>query len=140
MKIHLFDDHMGMVESRFHPNYKTVVTICGKIKEGTLSVGSQNFDIKEGEAIVPISAFGEAKELSVSVTAREGKKLRHWSCDKIYRDNTGAYAPKSIDARSALIAARREIEELRREVLSIKGNLKSHTDKAKQKFMGGHDL
>jgi hypothetical protein len=140
MKIHLFDDHTGMVEARFHPNYKTVVAICGRVKEGTLSVGSQNFDIRDGEAIVPIGAFSEAKELAVSVTAKDSGKLRHWPCDKIYRDNTGAYAPKTIDARVALIESRREIDELRREMYAIERRLKAHTDKAKQKFMGGHDL
>lgn len=140
MKIHLFDDHTGMVEARFHPNYKTVVTICGRIKSGTLSVGAQNFDIKDGEAIVPITAFGEAKELAVSVTARDNGKLRHWPCDKICRDSTGAYAPKSIDGRMALIEAKREIDELRREMYAFERRFKAHTDKAKQKFMGGHDL
>jgi hypothetical protein len=140
MKIHLFDNHTGMIEARFHPNYKTVVTICGRVKEGTLSVGAQNFDIKEGEAIVPITAFGEAKELAVSVTAKDGGKLRHWTCGKIYRDSAGAYAPKAIDGRAALIEARHEIDEMRREMYAIERRLKAHTDKAKQKFMGGHDL
>lgn len=140
MKIHLFDDHTGMVEARFHPNYKTIVGICGRIKEGTLSIGAQNFDIREGEAIVPLSAFGDAKELTVSVTAKDGGKLRHWPCDKIYRDSTGAYAPKSIDGRTALVKARHEIDELRREMYAIERRLKAHTDKAKQKFLGGHDL
>lgn len=140
MKIYIFDDFTGMIEERFHPNYKTIVAVIGKVREGTLSIGSQNFDVTEGEAIVPVSAFGEAKTLKISVTAKIDGKTRHCPCGEIMRDNTGAYKPESIDGRAALIEARRKIDELHRELHALERKFKAHSDKSKQKFMGGHDL
>lgn len=136
MKIHVFSNYTGMVAKSFSPDYKTRVEIVGGIKTGTLSVGSKNYEIKGGEALVPLSDL-TGKEYSVSITAKDGGKVKHWNCGKIARTPSGMYTPGDIDARGALIEAYTAIDELRNEVKTATAVVKKLQDKSARKFLGG---
>ena len=137
MTIHVFSDHTGMVERRIVPEYKTRVEIVGGVKTGTLSLGDQNFEIKGGEALVPMSAF-KKDAISVSITAKDGKKVRHWICGTLKREPSGAYEPDMVDARGALILAMRAIDELRGVVAAQAADIKKlQEQRASRKLIGG---
>lgn len=136
MKIHLFSDHTGMVDAQFTPDYKTQVVIEGKVKAGVLAIGSQSFEIRGGAASVPNTAF-RAESLAISVTAKEAGKTRHWLCGKLRRQPSGAYAPETMDARGALIEARRLIEDLQAKVNAQGDAIKKLQERASKKFLGG---
>jgi hypothetical protein len=140
MKIHLFSDHTGMVEARVRPEYKTEITIIGNVSQGTLSLGSKNFDIKGGAVRVPVDAFG-SDTINVVVTAKEGGKLRHWICGKLIRDKAdGSYAPVAIDGHAALLSARRIIDELQVQVTAQAAEIKKLKERASKKFLGGSEI
>lgn len=136
MKIYIFSDYRGMIDKTFSPDYKTEVEIIGSVKAGTLSVGSKNYEIKNGVATIPLSDFN-GREYSVSITAKEGGKVKHWGCGKISRTPSGRYTPDEIDARGALIAAYTAIDELRNELKTATATLKKLQDKSARKFLGG---
>ena len=137
MKIYLFSDHTGMVAERVVPDYKTVVEIDGSVKAGTLSLGSHSFEIKAGRASVPIAAFGGADSMSVTVTAREGGKTRHWLCGKLRREPSGAYSPEAIDGHEALIRAKRAMEQLQKQLDAQNAAIKKLQERQSTKFLGG---
>lgn len=137
MKIHLFSDYTGLIAEGFPLEYKTRVEIVGGVKTGTLSLGSQNFEIKGGEAVLPISAFADKPEINVVVTAKEGGKLRHWLCGKVYRRAANEYAPAEIDGRGALISALGKLDELKTVVNEQAAEIKKLKDRASKKFLGG---
>ena len=134
MKIHVFSNYTGMIEASFNPDYKTTVEICGDVKSGTLSIGSQNFKIDKGCAVVPLSAF-KGEHISVSISAKVGGKVRHWPCGELKRELSGDYAPEPLDARGALILALRAVDELRAVVGSQADEIKKLSARAAKKLM-----
>lgn len=136
MIIHVFSNYTGMIAKSFTPDYKTKVEIIGGVKTGTLSVGSKNYEIKSGEALIPLSDL-TGQEYSVSITAKEGGRVKHWNCGKLTRTPSGAYTPGDIDARAALIEARTDIDGLRAELKNATAEIKKFKDKFARKFLGG---
>ena len=136
MKIHIFSNFTGMVDKTVVPDFKTAVEIVGSVKTGTLSVGSQNFEIKGGAALVPLSAF-KGELLSVVITAKEGGKLRHWVCGKLKREPSGAYSPEVMDARGALIEARTQCDVIQAQVTSLAAEVKKLKERSSRKLIGG---
>lgn len=136
MKIHIFSNFTGMVDKTVVPDFKTAVEIVGSVKTGTLSVGSQNFEIKGGAALVPLSAF-KGEQLSVVITAKEGGKLRHWVCGKLKREPSGAYSPEVMDARGALIEARTQCDVIQAQVTSLAAEVKKLKERSSRKLLGG---
>lgn len=134
MKIYVFSNYTGLVERTFTPDYKTEVEIIGSIKTGTLSIGSKNYEIKGGKAYIPHSDL-IGHEHGVSITAKEGGRVKHWICGKITRTLSGAYSPGDIDARGALIAAYTAIDELRAVVGSQAAEIKKLSARATKKLM-----
>lgn len=136
MKIHIFSDFTGMVDQTVVPDFKTTVEIVGSVKTGTLSVGSQNFEIKVGKATVPPSAF-KGEKLSLVVTAKVGGKLRHWVCGSLKREPSGTYAPETVNARDALIQALTKSDELQAQLTSLAAEVKKLKERSSRKLIGG---
>lgn len=136
MKIYIFSDYRGMIDKTFSPDYKTEVEIIGSVKTGTLSIGSKNYAIEKGKARVPMSDL-VGSVYSVSITAKEGTRVKHWDCGKLTRTPSGMYAPADIDAKSALIEALTAIDALRAELKSACSDIKKLKERSGRKFLGG---
>ena len=139
MKIYLFSDHTGMVESRVVPEFKTNVTVIGNVNQGSITIGSKTYEIRDGYARVPIEAF-DAETVTVVITAKEKGKIRNWPCGKLTRSKTdGSYAPVHMDGNTALLKARVLIDELFDLVKAQDAEIKKIKERSSKKFLGGNE-